>query len=197
MANQALPLQHIVVIDDGSNSEEARDSLAELAAEHDDVEFVHQPNSAGSSVAGNLGLDRVRTPITGFLDADDSLRADSLEHGLSYFAQDPEMIGAYTGFSVFGEAASKGGSRFNSSLAAPLDGDGLGKRIPGGVAPLAGKNRSFARRGGFDSQLHIMEDSDLLLRNGRRRGRSQVIMSPHICATYVPIRIAEVRRGSF
>ena len=155
--------------DDGSTSEEARDTLSDLAAEFGDIEFVRQAN-AGPSIARNLGVDRLRTPITGFLDADDSLRADSIERRLSHFAQHPDLIGAYTGFSVIGKTGSDGGSRFNASHAAPLDSDGVGKRIPGGLPLWLMKTETLRAVGGFDPQLQIMEDFDLLLRIGKQGG---------------------------
>ena len=67
-----------VLVDDASTDDTGR--LFDAAAAHDErFIVVHHPDQRGLGAARNTGLDLVRTPFVGFLDADDRLTRSALE----------------------------------------------------------------------------------------------------------------------
>ncbi|KAF2413257.1 glycosyl transferase [Microbacterium sp. B35-04] len=67
-----------ILVDDASTDETG--ALFDAAAADDDrFQVVHHPAQRGLGAARNSGLDLVRTPFVGFLDADDRLTPHALE----------------------------------------------------------------------------------------------------------------------
>ena len=67
-----------ILVDDASTDETG--ALFDAAAAADDrFQVVHHPQQRGLGAARNSGLERVRTPFVGFLDADDRLTPHALE----------------------------------------------------------------------------------------------------------------------
>lgn len=75
---QTFPGWRAILIDDHS-TDGTREIFAHAAASDDRFTFVPQPEHRGLGAARNAGLDRVRTPFVGFLDADDVLVPGALE----------------------------------------------------------------------------------------------------------------------
>ena len=74
MLRQSLPLDEIIVVDDGS-----RDETGEIVGRYNDrVRYIFQQNSGGGA-ARNRGVEEARTPWVAFLDSDDLWTADHLE----------------------------------------------------------------------------------------------------------------------
>ena len=69
--------REIVLVDDGSDT----NILMALAAYHDKMTYIRQPNS-GLSVARNTGLKMVSGTYIQFVDADDYLLTPAYEHTL-------------------------------------------------------------------------------------------------------------------
>lgn len=67
-----------ILIDDHS-TDGTREIFEEAAGSDSRFTFVPQPERRGLGVARNAGLDRVRTPFVGFLDADDVLLPGAFE----------------------------------------------------------------------------------------------------------------------
>ena len=169
LLSQSLPPSQVLVVNDGSTLEVARDALVDLEREFSDVNFIHQDNT-GSSAARNRGIAEAKAPLLAFLDADDAFRFDCLERRLAHFHSSHELSGAYGGWESHVEGQSVAYSRFGNSSAAILDRDGVGRRIPGGLPLWVVRTEVVRRVGGFDPKLFIMEDFDLLLRLGRFGG---------------------------
>src|SRR5690242_17952923 len=75
---QTLGGIEIIVVDDGSTDGSAAE-LDRLAASHDNLVVIHQPNSGGPGGPRNTGLARARGEYLFFLDADDWLGPEALE----------------------------------------------------------------------------------------------------------------------
>lgn len=85
LARQTLPrgTYQIIVVDNGSN-----DATARIARSYTGVELLEEKRP-GSYVARNLGIERVRAPITAFTDADCEPAPDWLERILRAAASNP------------------------------------------------------------------------------------------------------------
>ena len=78
----------IVVVDDGCEDE----SMSVVARVAPEARIVTSGGRAtGPSHARNVGVDAVRTPLLGFLDADDAWPADRLVHDLARLDADPTV----------------------------------------------------------------------------------------------------------
>lgn len=85
LARQTLPRSayQVIVVDNGS-----ADTTREIARRHTGVELLEEPRP-GSYVARNLGIGRVRAPVTAFTDADCEPAPDWLERILSAAKANP------------------------------------------------------------------------------------------------------------
>lgn len=85
LARQTLPRDafQIIVVDNGSS-----DATARIARSYAGVELLEEKRP-GSYVARNLGIERVRAPITAFTDADCEPAPDWLEQVLGAAAANP------------------------------------------------------------------------------------------------------------
>jgi len=79
---QNAPEAQIVVVDNASTA-----PVATL----EDSEVVRSPRRLSEGAARNLGLDRVTTEFVVFLDADDMLLGETIEHLRSMLAADPGL----------------------------------------------------------------------------------------------------------
>ncbi len=66
-----------LLVDDGS-SDATGDLFAAAADDDPRFRLIRHPERRGLAAARNSGLDRVETPLVGFLDADDRMRPDAL-----------------------------------------------------------------------------------------------------------------------
>ena len=85
-----------ILVDDASNDDTGR--LFDAAAAHDErFTVIHHPRQRGLGAARNTGLDLVRTPFVGFLDADDRLAPLALERLVGTVAASGSdfAVGAY------------------------------------------------------------------------------------------------------
>jgi glycosyltransferase involved in cell wall biosynthesis len=115
-----------VLVDDASTDDTA-DIFAAAAAGDERFTLLRHPERRGLSAARNTGLDAVRTPFLGFLDADDRLRPDALAH----------LVGAL----------ESSGSDFAVGAYVRLRPDGAGGYAPGEVQPWVRAATDPARRG--------------------------------------------------
>jgi mycofactocin system glycosyltransferase len=155
------PAGRIVVVDDGSTTP--------IAERRPRVELVRRDRPGGPGVARQVGLERVETPITVFVDAGVRLTDGALE-GLVAAFDDPEVVAAAP--RVRSEDGPGLVARYDR-LRSPLDLGPVESLVgPGRMVPyvptacLAVRTAEARAVGGFDAALRYGEDVDLVWRLG-------------------------------
>jgi glycosyltransferase involved in cell wall biosynthesis/SAM-dependent methyltransferase len=155
---QTYPAVEIIVVDDGS-----LDNPAEVIAQFPSVRFIRQENQ-GLSSARNTGLAATTAEMVIFLDADDRLLPNALEHGVRCHRQIEGcafVYGGYRNINHNGEPIGK--DRYDAISGTPGI-DFLRGNIVGMHATVMYRKDSLVRHGGFDTSLQRCEDYDLYLR---------------------------------
>jgi glycosyltransferase involved in cell wall biosynthesis len=176
VAAQELMPDQIVLVDDGSTDGTAA-VAAEAASAHGlEMEIVTRPNG-GAAAARNVGIERLRTDLVAFLDADDVLLPHHLALLVGAFQRHPELVLCFGDAAEFDEQGPLRPSLIAGALALPFDLDDDGLRLIRGsaFASLLGGNyiptsghvvsvRALRDEKGFDETLTTSEDRELLLR---------------------------------
>lgn len=89
---QTRPVDQIIVVDDGSPED-----LTPYQAVLSQVTLIRQPNR-GASAARNAGILATTCEYVLFLDADDTLAPDAIEHLLAAFEKDPQLNVVFGGW---------------------------------------------------------------------------------------------------
>jgi glycosyltransferase involved in cell wall biosynthesis len=172
---QTYPRVEIIVVDDGS-----RDHTADVAALYPSVHYVRQDNQ-GLAAARNTGLRESRGDILVFLDADDRLVPEALEHGVHHLLNSPEsafVSGRYRYIQEDGSVLREYGQQpaDRDPYAAFLRGNYIGMH-----ATVAYRRSVLEAEGGFNPSLPACEDYDLYLRIARKHA---VSVHDHLVAEY-------------
>jgi len=100
IAAQTAPPLEVIVVDDGSRSEE-RDNIARICAEAGPlVRAMHLPRNRGVCVARNLGIARAAGTHIAFLDCDDTWVPDKLEKQVAFLSEHPDYRAVHSGLKV-------------------------------------------------------------------------------------------------
>ncbi len=165
-------LAEVIVVDDGSADAA---SLARVVGSRRGLatRLVRREHSGGPAAARNDGAAAARSPLLGFLDADCTVAAGWLDPLLGHFDDErvavvaPRVVAAPAAHPGRGGAAVWGVDEFRS----PLDLGGRAARVaPGGrvsyvpSAALLVRADVFDELGGFDTELRVGEDVDLVWR---------------------------------
>lgn len=158
---QTYPRVEIIVVDDGSTD----GSWRVVQSFGEKITALHQANGGGCS-ARNAGAARARGEYLMFLDADDLLAPDALEHLVSALAG-KEGIAACP-WRRYEKSAEGGWERWPSGLPAdPPEGDPLLGWISGWYVPpcaLLWSRKAYESTGGWDEELSANQDGDLVMR---------------------------------
>lgn len=189
LSYQSLKPEQIIVIDDGSTDSSALKEIEGLKQEFPDILFLRQEN-AGPSNARNHGLRLVETEFTVFLDADDSLREDAIDHRFKLMGGHSDVIASYSGYLAIEDGHEKRKSSFQIRSRANLNPDNVGhpNYYPGGTPLWLFRTEPLKTIGGFDLDLSIMEDFDLILRLQQLDGK--------ISGDNAPVYIRNIRSDS-
>jgi glycosyltransferase involved in cell wall biosynthesis len=158
---QTRPVVECIVVDDGST-----DATADIAQEFGDrVTLVRQPERKGVAAARNHGSSIASGDLVAFLDHDDVWLETKLERQLHSF-DDPAVTLALCAMQV----VDRGGEAIETKRLA------ADERLLGGMLLFDGtetvscsstgivRRDSFLAMGGFDEQLSMSADWDLLVR---------------------------------
>ena len=173
----------IIVVDDGSTD----NSLEIVRGFGESVRSEPLPHNQGVNFARNRGVDSARGEFVQFLDADDLLSPEKIEHSLEVFDDDVDVV--FTGLESFGDALA------SHDLPAPSGWYGLLRRWLGRdagtgeaefdpdfpveffvrqgaqTAQLLHRRAHYLESGGFDRGLFEQDDYEFHFRlalNGSR-----------------------------
>ena len=158
----ACPDLRVIVVDDGTPD----DSVVEAGRSHG-AQVVRHHRNRGPAAARNTGLREATSPIVAFLDSDCTVSPGWLEPLLAHF--DDPRIGAVAPRIVGRPKARRLAARYQEAHSA-LD---MGTRpqlvTPGGAVAFLPSAALLVRRaavaeGGFDEDLRLGEDVDLVWR---------------------------------
>jgi len=157
-----LPVD-IIVIDDGSDDDEARQVVEEYHG-NVAVKLCHyKKENGGPSSARNSGISRASQPYIAFLDADDQMLPGNLCHK---YSQIKELGSHY--FGVYGSYVSEGNNKkipFKEIDGIPsTEYIGRDDGVPGGLGSYLFRRDLLIEVGGLDETLSHNEDFDLLIR---------------------------------
>ena len=179
--HQTWPNVELIVVDDGSTDDTSR-----IAAQFASVRCLRQSNK-GLAAARNAGLGCSTGQYIAFLDADDRLLPEALEHGAQCLVNNPDYAFVHGDYRRIAEDGS------------PANANMVDKPAPGRTGYLGLlENNYIAMHGtvlyrrdilesirGFDSSLPACEDYELYLRIARQYSFG-----------YHPHLVAEVREHS-
>ncbi len=188
VAAQTLTPDQVIVVDDGTTSDEALAGIGDALKSHPGALLLRQPNQ-GPSAARNRGLAAAIGEFVAFLDVDDRWAQDNLERRMALIDADERIVAAYSGFLARAPNGVARRSAFREQLA-PLEPRlvGIPGGVPGGLPLYLLRRKAVAEAGGLDPALTIMEDFDLLLRLGRTGG--------YFAGSNDPLYLRTVRPGS-
>jgi len=163
LAAQTLKPDEIIVVDDGSDSENRR--IAErIVASFERVRLFRQQN-AGPGPARNRGVSESSGQFIAFLDVDDDWVETKLEKQVAWFADRPGVDLVLTESDTVSEA---GEIQVRSSLANLSIKQLIDKVLRGNLhsftSSIMVKRRLFDQIGGFEEKLRFREDHLFLLR---------------------------------
>ncbi len=161
---QSCPVKEIIVVDDGSETPLAGEAVEKLCSEGAPIKYIRQEN-AGPSAARNRGLREAEGDYVAFLDADDSWFEDFVLYKCKMLESLPvaeKYAGVFNSFVV----SDSGEVRAFSEVDGYPDRSMIGKEngFPGGAPAYLFNRKALLSVSGFDEELVINEDFDLILR---------------------------------
>ncbi len=167
----------LLIVDDGSI-----DDTALVSAEFDWAHYIYQPN-AGLSAARNTGLKHASGDFILFLDADDRLLPDAIEHSIRTMNLNPDTGFVFGGHRfINGEGVIYGGLQTCDfeRAAKPYENLLISNFIAMHGAVLFRK-QALQQAGGYDTALPSCEDYDIYLKIANRY---KIVYHHHIIAEY-------------
>jgi mycofactocin glycosyltransferase len=168
-AADAVGLAEVIVVDDGSADPGACRAVVEQAAPGTRVRLIRHPSSRGPAAARNTGAAAVGSPLVAFLDSDVVPAPGWLAPLLAHLA-DPAVALAAPRIAALPPTGGATGwldryERLRSSLdLGPAPGPIVPRSRVAYVPSAALLVRRAALGSGFDEELHVAEDVDLVLR---------------------------------
>ncbi len=162
---QTRPPATLIVVDDGSDTSAAENSVKALQAKSNiatRIIYLKQVNQ-GPSAARNTGLRHVVTPFVTFLDADDRMLPDNLSNMYRAIETLPDdYFGVYGTYADFDTGKPYAYANLDGCIAT----DRVGRKhgAAGGVHSYLFRTRHIAAIKGFDEKLVNNEDFDLVIR---------------------------------
>jgi glycosyltransferase involved in cell wall biosynthesis len=164
----------IIVVDDGSTDN------SPAIAQRFPVQYIHQQNQ-GLTPTRNLGIQQSKGDYLVFLDADDRIRPEAVEAGLSMMLERPEcamVIGDHVFISPDGAHLRDSHKR---CLPAAHYEALLRSNFIEMISSVLFRRTVLEQVGGFDTTLSVAEDYELYLRVARKH---PICSHPSVVAEY-------------
>lgn len=177
---QSHPLHEVIVVDDGSKDGTA-DIVSQFQSEsHINVRLISQKNQ-GVCAARNHGVQEATGDYISFLDSDDLYHVDKIKEQIAILVASNSnwapangvVLCAIKRFSIEGDSVQFGHQTTPHFKRADSEDERLSKvlnmknnEMAMGSCFLTTRS-AFLAAGGFDEQIHIAEDWDLLIRLAR------------------------------
>ena len=174
--SQTLPVDEIIVVDDGST-----DDPGVVISRYSNARLIRQENQ-GLAAARNTGLFAATSEYITFLDADDRLLPLAMQVGVAKLSTDPTAILAYGAYRYI-----DGENRvISGKIHVPVIGDPYRQLLRRGNfigmhSTVVYRRQSLAKIKGFDAELRSCEDYELFFR-AARAGR--IIAHEEVVAEY-------------
>lgn len=167
LMNQTETDFEVIVIDDGSKDGTAQIAESFANSSGPNVQVIRQKN-AGVSAARNVGMRAAKTPLIGFLDADDVWHQTKVSRHLQAMETHPDVD---LTFSSFGYIDDAGNALIDQSILTEghYEHDDLLPRNFIHTSTVIARRDALLAVGGFDEALKTYEDFDLWLRVAERR----------------------------
>jgi glycosyltransferase involved in cell wall biosynthesis len=157
VARQTYPNVELIVVDDGAEDPQ----FIEVAvSEHSTGRVVHQ-TSAGVSAARNAGAAEAKGELLVFLDDDDRWRPERLALQSVALLDAPDAVVSYCGMQSIDDAGAVIAPADQFAVKGEVD---IARRATGIILPnVIVRRTAFEQVGGFEPQLRLAEDLDLIL----------------------------------
>ena len=169
---QTVAVHECIIVNDGS-ADETREFLDRV--DGPGIVVVSLGKSLGRCAARNLGLQRASGDLVLFLDDDDVLERTAIEVLSAALLEHAEAIGAIGGRTLFDGQARRRRIRCTRAAAVRY----VGPEVLAGWYAVPGqclfRTHVVQRVGGWDEELRVAEDQDLLLRTDRQ---GPVVLDP-------------------
>lgn len=169
--NQSVPIQEVIVVDDGS-TDGTLDFLRDLASHEPHLRIVHVDHG-GANRARNAGISSATAEWVAFLDSDDWWDDTKIERQLGVLAGDPAAIAAFTGLLIHDE----NGERIANPKRAPSLMDLRCYNTLSSTSSALIRRDAIIQVKGFDPDLRSCQDWDLWFRL-RGIGAFKVVREP-------------------
>lgn len=185
--SQTYPAVEMIVVDDGS-----RDSTCQVVESFGEkVKLIRMANSGGPSMPRNVGAGHASGEYLVFFDADDLMCADRVETQLRFLQSNPQVQLVVSDYRNFTEQGDYTGTHFdtcvnlqqvtslfrNATLSGPEAQDALLVENFGCTCACMFRRSVFEEAGGFDPELRVGEDYELIYRVARR---GPIAVLPHV-----------------
>lgn len=152
----------IIIVSDGS-TDGTSDVVKDILKIDNRVFFYEYENAMGANHARNYGARNATGEYIAFLDDDDAWQTDKLENQMLVFDGDENIGLVTTGFRfiyVFNNSETNyvPTPKYDSHI------EILMKNVIGGTPAVVMRKDIFDEIGGFDEQLHALQDYDLWIR---------------------------------
>jgi glycosyltransferase involved in cell wall biosynthesis len=163
VARQSQPPSEIIVVDDRSSYDIERFVLS-LDTGNVPISTLVLPRRSGAPVARNLGATVASGDILMFLDDDDQWAPGKIERQLAVFEAHADAAWVYTGTAAVDRISEKTISLSRHHESGNVWPKILFRNFVGPTSAVAMRRHVFEQVGGFDPELHALQDYDLWIR---------------------------------
>lgn len=175
--HQTLPVDEVVVVDDGSTD----DTLAivgDLSRADRRVRLIQLERSGGAAKARNIGVAETKADWICFLDSDDAWSLDKHAAQREAISSRPDAVASFTGLRY-------AYSEHSFDVPAPSEVSALalrGGNVVGSTSSAMIRRATFDAVGGFDQDLPSCQDWDLWMKL-RAQGSFAMVSTPLVTFT--------------